>query len=252
MKFSHDVIGPDFDEADLVVFEFADAEVSFRLPEHWGKHSPTLAEQDLRDLSNFSGRSRIHPLGYGIKILLKQTWFYNDQASENHVALCNFSIQHITLLPEQIEQRIHLSEPSLSQWLMRFLRLNAVKGKEADLGTEIEAEAMRAQRKPLSIDEFEYVERKPISWPIVTVGGVGLDVPEWRAYAPLSKDSLLEITCDIGIYSSDHESISIPIAELDQLRKDMRDEILSYIRIEYSPALCDEIKQLSRGEKSAD
>lgn len=235
MKFSLGVIGPDFDEADIVVFDFLDSEVSFSLPKHRGRYDAVLAPQNLTDINDFSGRSRKHPFGYIFRTLVRQSWLYDDEKSENEVVLCDFTVQHVELLPDQIEASQHLSESDLSNWLMMFLRLSAVKGRVDDLGTEVEESAMREQRKPLSIDEFEYVERNPINWPIVTVGTSSADVPEWRVYIPVNSSSLLEVSCDIGVVSSDHDSITIPKPELDQLRKDIRDEILGNISVTYSP-----------------
>ncbi len=241
MEFSLNVVGPDFEKADLVGFDFADASVALRLPEHWGRYPPTLAGSDLTALDAFSGKVDKHPFGYLYRMLVKQCWFYSDKASENHVMLCDFFIEHMQLTDREVECRTHLNQNALNNWLMNYLRLIAVEGDETLLNTPAEAEALVAAEIPPSIDQFEFHDAQNIRWPIVTLGNGSGIPPEWRIYAPLNREAVLEIRCDIQVFSSDHDSITIPRDQIDQLRRDIRDEILSHIHITYSPELLAEL-----------
>ncbi len=248
MRFSLDVIGPDFDNSDLIVFQFSGADLSFRLPDHHGSYNCFLAAQDMTDMSKVSSDAwSQHPLGQKDLRLVKQSWFYDDIESQNHVVLCDFKIELVELAPAEQAQAVHLKPADFEKWLYHHYRLIAVEGVESHLGTEIEALARKEHMMPADMSAIEKLDKDGLVWLTATLGHVSIrDRPDWRTYIPLNESSILTVTCSITIFSSDHDSITIPMPELDQLRKDIRDEILDNISVTYSSAFQERLNQAER------
>ena len=242
MKFSLNVAGPDFDDAAIVNFEFAQAALTFRLPKHQSNYGlPILAKPDLQDISSFEGELREHPFGYLYRKIVQQSWYYFDENTQNKVVKFRLDVEHMNLLPEQVESNMALRPEKLNQWLFDFLRVMSVDGDESLLGTPAERENMIADEMPLSIDEFEYAKGGLLPWPMVTFGNRSGEEPEWQIYIPLDRSSLLELRLDVGVFHYHDQGISIPQEQQDQLRRDIRDEFLSHIHINYSPELLAEL-----------
>lgn len=247
MKFTHNVTGPNFEESTLVFIQLNNVELSFRLPDHWGTYDSFLFGQDLTDIEMVpSSDWRVHPLGQKFLRLVKQSWFYDDIESLNHVVLTNFEIELMVLTPEEQEKQVHLSKKEFDKWLFHLYRLNAVEGVESDLGTEVEIRNTEEWQAPKQISDIDRLDKGAVEWLTMTLGNKSVhECPDWMTYIPLNKESLLVVNCDIKIFSSDHESINIPEVELDQLRKDIRDEILSHISINYTPAILEYINEIN-------
>ncbi len=247
MEFSHNVVGPDFEQSALVSFEFNDVDVSLRLPEHRGDYPSFVHLQNIRNLENISEKSwREHPFGQRYLILINQTWYYSDRETENYAVITNFDVELMVLTQDEQARQDHLKKTTFDQWLFAMNRLIAVEGIDENLGTEIETRNTEIWQQPKQISDIEKMEKGPVEWLTSTLGHIESNrTPKWFTYIPLNKEFLLVVNCDIKILYYEHQTITIPEHELDQLRKDIRTEILDHIAVTYSPELLQHINELN-------
>ena len=129
---------------------------------------------------------------------------------------------------------------------MDQLKLIAVEGDASLLGTEAEKEGLHDWMAPQSIEEFEFVRGGELDWPIITIGDIHSSAaPIWRVHIPINQKYILQLELPIKIHSKNHFPSGITKPELDQLRKDIRDEILSHINVTYSPELLQTIRKIN-------
>lgn len=236
MEFSHDVVGPDFDQADLVSFDFGNVEVSFRLPEHRARYQPFLAPQDLsRVLETPKEEWYIDLSGAWDRPLFDQSWDYIDGPSENLVAVINVEVRLVKLPLDAQQQKVPLSRKPLADWVLARYKAMAIGGTDAVPGTESELHQLRHWQMPTSLDEIERYAEGGLDWLITTIGSVSMGDPNRVIYIPLNEQLMLMFDSSISIISTDHASITIPKKEIDQLKRDILMEVLSHIRVNYSP-----------------
>lgn len=236
MEFSHDVIGPDFDQADLVSFDFGNVEVSFRLPEHRARYQPFLAPQDLsRVLETPEEEWYLDMSGAWDRRLVKHSWDYIDGPSENLVAVINLEVRLVKLPRDAQQQGVPLSKKLLADWILAYYKAMAIGGTDAVAGTESELRELRQWQMPASLEEIERYAKGALDWLMITKGSVSMGDPRRLIYIPLNEQLMLMFDSSISIISTDHASITISKKEIDQLKRDILMEVLSHIRVNYSP-----------------
>ena len=255
MKFKHDVIGPDFDSADIINFEFDGVEVSLRLPKNPDSSSGYVAKQDQKILPREPNKRWVtHPLGFRIFDLVRQSWSYRDEQSYVRVASEHFHLNLIEL-PDEICAKVNpLNKQQFLEWLFRFFRLISVRGDESLLGSEVELENMKAHLMPLSIEQIEIHRAGTLDWPMLTISMPYEDDDEANAkrdpgyyiYIPLTERLFLYIDQSISILSSEGNPVTLPKADILELKSEILSEILSYIKVTYSSDVLQRIQQANQ------
>jgi hypothetical protein len=258
MKFKKNVIGPDFNEADIISFNFGDAEITFALPKDPDRGPGYLAPYDQTQLATASDlHSIVHPLGFRIFNLSENTWCYHDEISERNVVRENCNIKLIEV-PEGRQSELNvLSKKALLEWLFTFFRLIAVRGDESLLGSEIEQKNMTDLMMPLSLGSIERYGAGLLSWPMMTISSPYEDnpqanaarIPDYNVYIPLSERWVLYVEHSLYIYYNDHWP-DLSRQELIELQRDILLEILSHIKITYSADVLKRIEELNKASEA--
>ena len=244
MKFNNNVIGPDFDKADIVSFDFGVAEVSLVLPKDPDSDLGYLAPQNQQQLPTAPDLHwRTHPFGFRIIDLVKKSWSYCDETSGRQVVRENFDLNLIDV-PEAMQKETSiLSKQKFIDWLFTFFKRIAVRGDSSLLGSDIEVVKMKAYKMPLSKDEIELYPAGRLNWPMLTIDPPYDDSdeanadrdPDYFIYIPLSESLFLYIDHSISIFSSDTNPDALPSLEISQLKRDILMETLAHIKVTYSP-----------------
>ncbi|HSC67239.1 MAG TPA: hypothetical protein VLC79_06095 [Cellvibrio sp.] len=244
MKFKHDVIGPDFDNADIINFEFDGADLSLRLPKDPDSSPGYVAKQNQKILpTEPNNRWVTHPLGFRIFDMVRQSWSYRDEQSYVRVASEHFDL-YLIELPDEIYPELNpLNKQQFLEWLFRFFRLISVRGDESLLNSEVELENMKAHMMPLSIEQIEIHPAGILDWSMLTISMPYEDDdeananrdPDYFIYIPLNERLFLYIDHSLGILSSESTPITLPKTEILALKREILNEILAHIKVTYSP-----------------
>ncbi|MDH5653718.1 MAG: hypothetical protein OEZ39_17790 [Gammaproteobacteria bacterium] len=137
----HNVIGPDFDEADLVSFDFGDVDFIMRLPEHSERDGRKfLAPTNLAQISD-ENWDFIAEDGSKIKNLTTHCWLYKDKSNDDDVFLTHLDII-LKELPHTAQQQFApLNKQALCKWIV-----NALHDSVADM----EMQAIKDWNRPSS------------------------------------------------------------------------------------------------------
>lgn len=257
MKFKHGVLGPDFDKADIITFDFGDAEISLVIPEDLSEPGGYIASSDQRVLPvEPNHRWTTHPFGLRIFDLVRKIWLYRDEVSENTVASESFRL-YLVEVPETMQEEINvLNKPKFADWLFTFFRRIAVGGDDLLLGTDVEQTNMKDWMMPLSLDEIERYDAGLLDWPILTIkppyddddeANAARD-PDYFIYIPLSERLFLYIDHSISMISSASTPITLPKTEILELKRAILMEILSHIKVTYSPEVLALIEAKNKAE----
>lgn len=247
MKFSNNIIGPEFDRADIVCFDFGKTEISLRLPPQPGSAPSYIASSDQTNIHDNSGRGwDPHPLGFRTKELIFHSWDYWHQPSENTVAKENF-ILYLVDIPENLQEKISpLHQKTFSEWIFYFVRFIAVDGDTSLFDTEAELCGMKAAKLPCSLQEIEKYSADIMEWPIITLGDSHEDYadiePNHLIYIPLTQNSFLYIDHTLSVVCGEDSPLSPPKKDIMPLKREILKEILDHIRISYSPEVLELIE----------
>ncbi|HTF97192.1 MAG TPA: hypothetical protein VL995_13735 [Cellvibrio sp.] len=255
MRFKYDVIGPDFEDADIINFDFGEAEICLRLPQDMDKQISYVAAWDQKVLPAVpKNRWDTHPFGFRIFDLVRQFWSYYDETTERCVANESFQLNLIEL-PDEICAEVNpLNKQEFIEWLFKFFRLIAVRGDESLLGSDIELANMKAHMMPLSIEQIEIHHAGLLDWPMLTISMPYEDDeeanakrdPDYFIYIPLTERLFLYIDQSISILSREGNPVTLPKADILELKSEILSEILSYIKVTYSSDVLQRIQKANQ------
>lgn len=258
MRFKHGVIGPDFNKADIVAFDFGEAEISLVLPKKPDSNLGFIAQQDQKVLSDEpSDNWMMHPFGFRIFDLVRTSWSYIDEASENTLAIENFYLNLIEV-PEAMRDEINpLSKTGFLDWVFDFFKRISVRGDASLFGTEAQLKEMKAHRMPLSLQDIELYSAGTLDWPMMTIlmpdcdddeDTEDVEGPGYFIYIPLSERFFLYIDHSISMISSASTPITLPKADILELKRAILMEILAHIKVTYSPEILALIEAKNKAE----
>lgn len=255
MKFSHKVVGPDFDKADIVSFNFGDAEVSLIVPSDPDADLTLgfIAHHDQTVLPDEPGIHWYHhPFGFRVFDLVRKGWSYYDEDTALCVAASNFVLNLIEVSDAKRALMNPLRKHDIAVWLNTLFGMIAVDGEEDLQGTESESCARELFCMPRSEEDFEWFNSEVMDWPMLTIripqGDNDEDRygPDYFIYIPLNDRLILHIDSSISIISREGSKIALSKAEIIQLKRDILMEILSCIRVTYSPEILSMIEELNK------
>lgn len=255
MRFNHNVLGPDFNKADIVNFEFGSVDVSLRLPKDPDSEGGYVAKQDQKILPAVPNHRWVtHPFGFRIFDLIKQSWSYCDEHSYIHIAIENFHLNLIEL-PDEICAEVNpLNKQEFIEWLFMFFRLIAIRGDKSLLNSDVELANMKANMMPLSVEQIEIHQADILPWPMLTICAPYEDDeeanaardPDYFIYIPLSERLFLYIDHSVSIMSSEGAPVTLPKAEILELKSQILNEILTHIKVTYSPEILQRIQHANQ------
>lgn len=256
MKFKKNVIGPDFGEADITTFDFGDTDISLILPQEPDSDLGYIAQHDQTHLPDEENNHwSTHPFGFRVFDLVKKSWSYHSEISENTVASENFYLYLIEIPPSMLEEIDPLKKNSFVDWLFNFFRRLSVRGDVSLLGTEAELREMKSHCMPLSLKEIELYNAGIVDWPMLTIRMPNWDEdenyediegPGYFIYIPINERLFLYIDHSITMISSNGNPITLPKADILELKRDILMEILSHIKVNYSSDILELINEKNK------
>lgn len=126
MEFIHNVVGPDFDQADLVTFDFSNVDVILPLPEHWGGEGQQfLAPTDLTHIA--AEQWFADGAGNNALRLVEHRWAYKNKRNGLEDFLTDLDVLVYELPAEKQSQSVSLNKPAFCNWILESMHKWAVQ-----------------------------------------------------------------------------------------------------------------------------
>lgn len=242
MIFPANIIGPSFDQGDLVTFIFEGAELTFRaptLPENKHKVDELSSIRDFRniDASDWNTDDQEHAI---IQLLL-QHWSFEDSRTLDNIARCRLYVELVEVSKQdQLEGK--LFSASRFQELMLSWHSFTFKDDERknDEGPSWPSIENRFNGRPIA--------KKNLNWFLVELPLNPRLAPIQLVMIPINNRFVL--MAYIKIESLHYAGRTNPFSNelLKQFERDLFEDFLSHINIEYSPELISTIQSLKNKE----
>lgn len=239
MKYPNNIVGPKFDEGDLVTFAFDGAELTLRalqIPRNNHGADRICAAKDFRniDTQKWDTNDQGHPC---VELLL-QRWCFEDARTLDDIAECEVFVGIVEVAENQRTANTLLSPPDFENLMLAWHHYSV--GEEHN-----EKYALDPTWPALSNRYNGYsIEKKHLDWFIVELKITLQERPVRLAMIPINNRFVLMTFIDLQ--SLHYAGRSNPYSEetLKQFEKDLFDDFLSHIKIEYSPELIEKIQSL--------
>ncbi|MFT5082680.1 MAG: hypothetical protein ACI9Y1_000707 [Lentisphaeria bacterium] len=244
MQFSHNVFGPDFSKAALVTFDFGNVEVTLRMPEQREGLSSFLENTNLEKIHDDVSNAWItHPLGHRYRELASQSWKYQDEITENYVAILNLEIEIQEILELDKKNNVPFSRQGFPAYLLSLYRSMCIGGTSITPDSEDATHEYENMQLPESVTDIVVVNKNILDWVVISFGEIFQGPPDQHVHIPLKDNAILIIKYKVGFLVRYGEEISLPESELEKLRKEIAQELLDNITVTYSPELLQVISE---------
>ena len=238
MIFPQNIIGPKFDQGDLLTFVFEGAELTFRapvIPVNRNNIDRPSTIKDFRniDTSNWKTDDQEHPL---TKLLL-QHWSFEDSRTLDDIAECRLWIELVEASKQdQVEKKL-LSysrfEELMLNWNSFTLKDDERKKTEGSSWPSVEN---RFNGRSIAKDHLDwFVADLPMDPQLKPIELVMIPI-----------NSRFLLMAYVQIESLHYAGRTNPFSNelLKQFERDLFEDFLSHIKIEYSPELIATIESL--------
>lgn len=239
MNFPGNLIGPKFDDGDFINFQFDGAELSLRAPivPRNNHGADRLCEtRDFRniDTRNWDTNDQEHP---SIELLL-QRYCYEDARSLDDIAQCQIFVGLVECKEDAREANVFLSYPEFEDIMIDWhdYTFNQDHGEKYAHDSTWPALPNRYNGRSIT--------KEHIDWFVVELN-LSLQVkPVQLAMIPINNRFVLMTYIDLQ--SLHYAGRTNPYSEelLKQFEKDLFEDFLSHITIDYSPETIATIQSL--------
>ena len=231
--------GPDFNNCDYLMFNFDGAMLTLpalRLPNNDHNIDDTSIIKDFRGIVT-SDWDHDDDTNQAEHLLLLQHWNAENIKSLDDIATCKLWIKLIEMHePTQAENTL-LSKSGFESAMLKFHSEN--------LGTHNETHANNPDMPTFGNCYFgKSITRQHLNWFVVLLPLNSRSKPTQLLMIPINNRFVL--MAYIKVQSLHYAGRSNPYSEetLKQFEKDLFDDFLSHIKIEYSPELIEKIQSL--------
>jgi hypothetical protein len=230
--------GPRFEEGDLVSFTFDDCELTYRTPvvQH---NSETLDNvSQIRDFRNIKTSDWHHMDGIATFDLSFQNWDFEYDIGRHDILHCCACVRIIKHDDDEINNQHCLNFTEFKSFLLSQIK------RELDKTRFPNRPDWPSKENDFFIKELVRPVYNGIEVELDTNGSG--DHPSMHGYFVLNKSFLVEIHISINpIY---YEGIDYPYSPefLRQFKKDLFDDFLSHVKIEYSGETLKTIQQKNK------
>ncbi|MDH5179191.1 MAG: hypothetical protein OEZ39_17785 [Gammaproteobacteria bacterium] len=244
MRFLHNVIGPDFDKADLVSFDFGDVDFIMRLPENSDRDGEKfLAPSDLTCITD----DQWDITGDSIKTLTlaKHRWVYkyDDPVNEIDSFLTDIYLVVKEIPAEKQTQPVPLNINTFSGWILEMMHhWIHLTVRDMPTGEPFEV-VMKNWQAPATVADMEIIKRDNLDWVVAPYGPIDNGPPVQHICIPLNRKYFMMLMVETSkMYYAD---LADPFLdkEIELVEAQICDEFLSYINIVYSPEILEAIKK---------
>lgn len=228
---------PQFADGDLVTFSFDGAELMFpALAIENDRYSidRVFPMKDLRHISTADWESDEGNNPY--QLLLMQQWKLEDKSTLDDIATCRLYVAVMEVEEPHRKANTLLSYPAFEKYIPEF---HAKTFPESELNPD-------GTKSPCLANRFlnRIIENQPINWLVCQLPLGSCDSPTEIVTLPLNNRFVLMIY--ISIESLHYPGRTNPYSEetLKQFERDLFNEFLNNIRVDYSPELIAKINSL--------
>lgn len=231
MIFPKNITGPQFAEGDIVAFAFQGADLTFKIPViPVNKHNEDSISsvRDFRnpDVSLWSEDDQ----GNHCEQLVFQRWSFEDSISLDNIASARLSISVINVNAKKLKEDSLLKFPVFEKVVIDGLAYSFPN------------EAIGGQSK--SRFHAQQIEKNGIDWLQVMITFDLERSPTPTMFIPLTQSFFVMISLEIESLHYAGRTNPYTEEQLKQFERDLFDDFLSHIKIEYSPEIIATIQSL--------
>lgn len=239
MKYPGDIIGPKFDNGDLVTFVFEDAELTFKalqIPRNNHGADRICATKDFRNINtqHWDTNDQEHPC---LELLL-QRWCFEDARTLDDIAECEVFVGIVEVAENQRAANTLLSPPDFENLMLSWHHYS--------VGEEHNEKYALDPTWPALPNRYNgyLIEKEHIDWFIVELKITAQEKPVRLAMIPINNRFVLMTF--IELQSLHYAGRTNPYSDetLKQFERDLFADFLNHIRIDYSPELIAKIQTL--------
>ncbi len=233
MIFPKNITGPEFRQGDLTSFLFDGAELTLRSP------IIPINTQNLDEVSRIKNFQNTQTNSWDVDNLnnpcfqlLQQMWTFEDKSTLDDIAQCHLYVSVIEVDEAQRAQQNLLAHESFKNLMLDWMNFSFSKNET-----------------PESIGNFNHFNMSALPRP--DIDGITVQVrysadmhPSPMGFISINDRFVLSISLELQ--SLHYAGRTNPYSEetLKQFEKDLFDDFLSHIKIEYSPELIEKIQSL--------
>lgn len=238
MIFPENIVGPKFDEGDLVTFVFDGAELTLRVPIISENRDHIDEVSSLSDFQNVDTRSwRTDDLENPLIQLVLQHWNLEHSKTLDDIAQCRLYVELVEVTEKQQSENI-LLEPScfedlILSWISYFFKNHEEKYAEDP-----------SWPAPANRYHGRSINKEHLNWFLIQLALNSRSKPSQLVMIPINNRFVL--TAYIKIESLHYAGRANPFSDeaLKKFEWDLFNDFLSHIKIEYSPELIATIESL--------
>lgn len=239
MKYPSNIIGPKFKDGDLISLIFDGAELAFRAPKIPRNNYGADRVSSIKDFRNINTREwdtndQERPC---IELLL-QRWRFEDAQTLDNIAECEVFAGLVEVNTNEREANVLLSHPNFEKVMLAWHHYS--------VGEEHNEKYALDPTWPALANRYNgrAIEKEHLDWFIVELKVTLQEKPVQLAMIPINNRFVLMTFIDLQ--SLHYAGRANPYSEetLKQFEKDLLDDFLSHIKIEYSPELIEKIQSL--------
>lgn len=239
MIFPNGIVGPRFDQGDLVTFVFDNAELIFRVPK---VPTDSSSVDELSDLKNFQSVNTnnwsTNDQGFPCMRLSRQLWNYEDGRSFDNVAQTKLYVGIVEAPEEHRRANTFLFREGFESAMLAW--------NSYSFGERHSEKYLQDSSWPALQNRYHgrSISQKYLDWFVVQLSMSSDSNPVHLAMIPINNRFVLMVF--IEIKSLHYSGRANPYSEeiLKQFERDLFDDFLSHIKLEYSSELIATINSL--------
>lgn len=239
MNYPGNIIGPKFNEGDIVTFTFDDAELTLNapiVPRNTHGADQVCPIKNFRNVNthDWDTNDQENPS----MELIFQRWCFEDARTLDDIAQCQLFTGIVEVAENQRTANALLSPSTFENLMLAWHHYSVGEEHDKKHATDPTWPALPNRYNGRSIEK-EYLD-----WFVVEVKISLQEKPVQLAMIPINNRFVLMTFIDLQ--SLHYAGRTNPYSEetLKQFEKDLFDDFLSHIKIEYSPELIEQIQSL--------
>lgn len=245
MEYKHNVVGPDFDKADLVTFHLDDVDIIMPVPEPPSEFGyREIAPNNVSQIADSKWNK--DESGTYVTTLAYSNWESLNKLDGLMAFETRFEVLLRRLSPEQQAKSIPLNRLAFAHWALEFMH-DWVRLNESEVPNSATFEdALMAWQVQQTVEDFEVIERDGVQWLLATIEHVAMGLlAQPFAFVPLNREYLLQIFVESErmSYTSGGGGSKIPREDADAMMIQFIHDYFKLVRIEYSDELRAEIQR---------
>lgn len=232
------IIGPRFGQGDWVNFSFEDTELTFRLAvipnnKHNANQVSPLKDFRKANTSKWDRNDQSRPF---IE-LSSQRWCFEDATTLDDIAQCSLYVSLVEVTEQQANQNILLSPQTFKDLTLSWMDYSFADNEKQALNTS-------QHGKPEHRYNLKTINKQHLHWVSALVRFVPEAAPCPIAVIPINSQFVLIASLEIESLHYAGRTNPYSNETLKQFEKDLFEDFLSHIKIEYSPQLIEKIQSL--------